>query len=794
MIRAADLTTEEKTRLLAGDDFWHSGSIPENVGPLRFSDGPHGLRKQLPDAESSDMEASYPATCFPTASALAASFDTSLLEQVGEALGQECRENEVDVLLGPGVNMKRDPRCGRNFEYFSEDPYLAGALAAAYIRGVQGQGVGTSLKHFAVNTQERKRMIADSIVDERALHELYLPAFEIAIREGHPWSVMLAYNRLNGIYCTENRALLDLARSWGFDGAFISDWGAMSQSEASVEAGMSLSMPGPRPDHILKIRTARANGILTEAALDNAADALLQLNARVTAGRQAHPAALESERAAARKHRLALARRAAEESAVLLKNDGILPLSPSMKLAVIGAFAEHPRFQGAGSSQVNPIALSTPLQALRAKCPDISYAPGYDAATGEATHESAVAAARCAQTADTVIVFLGQAPDSESEGYDRTTLRLPESQVRLLDALAEINDNLVAVLQCGAPIETDWRNRVRALVVPYLAGCECGSALAKLLFGEVNPSGKLAETWPERLADVPCGARGFPDEADRILHRESLFIGYRYYDAAQIPVAFPFGFGLSYTSFTYHDLEVDDSGRTVGIRITLTNTGDRTGAEAVQLYVAPLQPSAFRPPQELKGFQKTVLAPGESKTLHFDLGSRAFSHYSTQTGQWEVETGPYEIRIGASSRDIRARKTIMRNGTMPSPQNPALAPYEAVHPHGFSDEAFAVLLDRPLPDAMRPKRPFTIDSPVSDLAKTAFGRIVLRIVKSVAARIAGTGEAKAMLDHMLQEVPLRSGVLSGFLDFSRIEALVALLNHEGGVIAALKRNYSKRLR
>lgn len=794
MTRPSELTTEEKTRLLAGADFWHSASIPDKVTSLRFSDGPHGLRKQLPDADGSDMEASYPATCFPTASALAASFDPELLEAIGAALGQECRENEVDVLLAPGVNMKRDPRCGRNFEYFSEDPYLAGTMAAAYIRGVQSQGVGTSLKHFAVNTQERKRMIVDSIVDERALHELYLPAFEIAIREGHPWTLMSAYNRLNGTYCSEHRALLELAQSWGFDGALISDWGAMSRSKESVAAGLSLSMPGPRPDHILKIRAAREDGTLTEAQLDAAVEPLLRLEERIRAERHAHPAIPEAERPTAQRARLDLACRAAEESAVLLHNDGILPLRPETTLAVIGAFAEHPRFQGQGSSQVNPVELVSPLDALRSRCPDLTYAAGYDPTTGEATQESAVAAGRAAQHAETVIVFLGQAPDSESEGYDRGTLRLPESQIQLLEALARINPNLVAVLQCGAPIETAWRHQVRALLVPYLAGCECGPALVKLLFGEASPSGKLAETWPETIADTPCGADGYPDEADRAFHRESLFIGYRYYDASDTPVAFPFGFGLSYTRFSYDDIAIEEHGNTVTAHITLTNTGTCAGTEVVQLYVAPQAPSTFRAPQELKGFQKITLEAGQSTTLHFSLDERAFSHYAPDAKRWEIEAGAYEIRIGASSRDIRARATIRREGTAPAAHQASLAPYETVQPHGFTDESFAALLGHPLPEAKRPVRPFTIDSPVSDLATTALGRIILRIVKSAAARIAGTGEAKGMLDHMLQEMPLRAGALNGTLDFSRIEALVALLNHDGHVRTIFARNYQKHLR
>lgn len=795
---ASTLTSDEKTLLLAGSDFWHSGAIPGKVEALRMSDGPHGLRKQRPGAFSGDMEDSYPATCFPTASALGCSFDEELLQEVGAALGQECRDSDVDILLGPGANMKRDPRCGRNFEYFSEDPYLSGKLAAAYIRGVQSKGVGTSLKHFATNSQERKRMEADSVVDERTLREIYLTAFEIAVREGRPWTLMTAYNRLNGTYCAQNKALLDIARcEWGFDGAVVSDWGGMSRSVPSVAAGLSLSMPGPQPDHIVHVRQALAGGMLAEAQLDAAVQPLLDVCEKAATGRKAHPTTPENERAAVQSAHQALAKRAARSSAVLLRNDGMLPLDAHADIAVIGAFAEYPRYQGGGSSHVNPYRLDTPLDALRHRFPHLAYAPGYDARTGRSTTELATEAARTAKDAGTVVLFLGQAEDSESEGYDRLDFALPDSQVEMLKAVCAVNPNTVAVLQCGAPVDTSWRTRVRALLLASFGGCACGPALADLLTGYANPSGKLAETWPERLADTPCGEHGFPDNADSVRYRESLYIGYRWYDAAAIPPAFPFGHGLSYTRFSYGDLRVRQTDEGMRACIALTNIGDRAGAEAVQLYVAPGdtgEHGIFKAPQQLKGFRKVCLEPGESAELQFDLDSRAFAYYDVNDAAWTVEAGTYEIRIGSSSRDIRARAVVEMPGKEPQRMDAALSCYGHPAPGAFSDAAFEKLLGHPLPQAMRPKRPFTADSPVSDLGESRLGRFALRIIRSVGARLAGGGDADAMLDHMLQEVPLRAAVLEGTVDMSRIEALVRLLNHEGGVIAALRRNYGKQLK
>lgn len=712
-------------------------------------------------------------------------------------MGQECRDNDVDILLGPGVNMKRDLRCGRNFEYFSEDPYLAGKLAAAYIRGVQSKGVGTSLKHFALNSQERKRMEADSVVDERTLREIYLTAFEIAVREGRPWTLMTAYNRLNGTYCTQNKRLLDIARNeWGFDGAVISDWGAMSQSAPSVAAGLSLCMPGPRPDHIMHIRQALAEKALSEDQLDAAVQPLLDLCEKAEAGKREHAATPEREQGKVREEHAALAKRAACESTVLLQNDGILPLDDTRDIAVIGAFAEHPRYQGGGSSRVNPFRLDAPLDALRARFPKVAYAPGYDPETGRSTTALATKAARTARDAAAAVLFLGQAEDSESEGYDRQDFALPDSQVELLKAVCAVNPDTVVVLQCGAPVDTSWRTRVRGLLLASFAGCECGPAIADVLTGRANPSGKLAETWPERLEDVPCGERGFPDDADRVLHREGPYIGYRWYDAAGRKPAFPFGHGLSYTEFSYRGMQVRQSGQTVQASIEITNTGTCAGAEAVQAYVAPCavgKEGVFKARQQLKGFCKTFLQPGQSTRLHFELDSRAFAYYDAEEAAWAVEAGSYEIRIGSSSRDIRARSTVEIPGRAPRPLDPGLSCYYRPDLHSFDDASFTHLLGRALPPAMRRQRPFNIDSPVSDLDESRLGRLALRIIRSVGTCIAGGKDARAMLDHMLQEVPLRAAVLEGTVDMSRIEALVRLLNHDGGVIAALRRNYGKQL-
>lgn len=800
------LTLDEKTLLLAGDNFWEAGSVPGKVAPLRTADGPHGLRRTVADRESANREQTLPATCYPTESTLACSFDADLVGAVGRALGAEARAAQVDVLLGPGLNIKRDPRGGRNFEYFSEDPYLSGLLGAAYIRGVQSQGVAACPKHFAANNQVRKRMVSDSVVDARTLHELYLPAFEQAVREGDPWMLMGAYNRLNGTYCCENPSLLALPRTqWGFTGAVVTDWGALSRSVESVAAGLSLCMPGPRPDHVLKIRQAVAADTLPEAAVDAAAGALLRLRQRIEAARAPHGAAdggphdAEGPKPAAAHTPSddaafdALAQRAARESAVLLQNDGILPLAPDTQLAVVGAFAEEPRIQGGGSSQVNPRSVAAPLAALRAHCPDLAYAAGYDVLTGESTHELAVEAARVAQGAQTVVVFLGQAPDSESEGYDRTDWRLPDSQCELLRALHAVNPHIVIVLQAGAPVDTAWRAQANALLLMGLAGAQCGPAVADLLYGQANPSGKLAETWPERLEDTPCGAEGFPDEHDRILYRESLYVGYRWYDAADLAPAFPFGHGLSYTQFAYRNLVLEHTAQTVYARVSVTNTGTRAGAEAVQLYVAPLDPGAFAPPQQLQGVHKVHLEPGQSATVEFSLDARAFSRYDATHEEWYVEEGTYEVRIGSSSRDIRLRQAVFRAGRAPEPSDDTPACYRHPAPGAFDDASFAQLLGRPLPALTRPRTPLTIDSPASDLDQRGIGRAVLGIIRRVVRGIAGGPGAADVVDHMLQEVPLRAAVLEGFVDFSRVEALVALMNRTGGVVAALRRNYGKRL-
>lgn len=813
-MHASDLSLDEKTQLLTGGDFWHTAAIPGKVPALRLSDGPHGLRKQKPGASGTDPNASYPATCYPTASALACSFDESLIERVGTALGQECRANGVDVLLGPGVNMKRDPRCGRNFEYFSEDPLLAGKLGAAYIRGVQSQNVGACLKHLAGNSQERKRMVSDSIIDERALHELYLPAFEIAIKQGRPWMLMPAYNRLNGTYCCENTRLIDLARKWGFTGVVASDWGAMSDSVASVAAGLSLCMPGPRPDHVVKIRQAIAEGELTEEQIDACVSPLLSL---IDWAKPAEPSAEPPDRPTPsavhdadadpenratetqQVHWHALAQEAAEQSAVLLQNqDSLLPLNRQNDIAVIGSYAAFPRFQGQGSSQVNARRVDTPLEAMKQACPGLCYAPAYDPLTGEANKEQMVEAARIARDAQTVVAFLGQAPDSESEGYDRAEFTLPASQVELLRALHAVNPNVVVILQCGSPVDLSWRTDAKAILLPYLGGEACGSAVARLLFGDVCPSGKLAETWPKQLADTPCGTDGFPDHSDRVFYRESLFTGYRWYDAAQIDVAFPFGFGLSYTHFAYRDMHICQNEDDIQVRFTLKNSGTCDGAEVVQLYLAPQSRSVFHPPQTLAAFCKVHLKAGTETTVNLSVDRRAFSFYDSAAHCWVKDPGDYEVRLGSSSRDVRLHQTMTIPGkpyTLNETVAPAqLAPYHHVSPGGFSDTAFAHLLGHPLPERMRPLTPLTIDSPVTDLDQQVIGQLVLRIIRWVGTKIAGGGpQAAAMLDHMLEEVPLRAGMTEDFIDMSRIEALVCFLNHEGGVVKALRNNYSKRL-
>ena len=652
----SQMTLEEKASLCSGKDFWHLKSIERlGIPEIMVCDGPHGLRKQNAENKKVGIGNSYPATCFPTAVTTACSWDRDLIYKMGQALAEECLQHGVSVLLGPGVNMKRSPLCGRNFEYFSEDPELAGEIGAAFIAGVQSMGVGTSLKHFAGNSQEMKRMTSNSIIDERALREIYLRAFEKAVKKSQPWTVMNAYNLLNGTYCSENDWLQNkvLRDEWGFEGAVVSDWGAVNDRVAGLNAGNDLEMPSSGGVNDAKIVEAVKCGVIDENTLDERVDKLVDIILKGKANKK--PGYKYDVKA----HNL-LARQIAEQSMVLLKNeDNILPLKrvEGEYVAVIGSFVDNPRYQGAGSSIINPTMIDSGRRAFNNSPISVKFADGYDR-SGKRKNEDAYITEACnlAKNASKAVVFIGLTDDYESEGFDRSTMKLPEGHNRLVKAVSRVNDNVIVVLEGGSPVEMPWADDVKAIVNAYLGGQSVSPAIVDVLTGKANPCGKLAETYPICLKDTPTSFR-YPDSKEDVQYRESIFIGYRYYDKTEKDVRFPFGFGLSYTSFEYSDIKLRKKNLTKGegtkVTFTVKNTGDVAGAEIAQVYVAKPDSKIFRAPKELKGFVKVYLEPGESKKITVELDDRAFAFWNTATEDWCVESGEYKILVGSSSRDIR---------------------------------------------------------------------------------------------------------------------------------------------
>ena len=688
-----ELTLEEKCALLSGAETFKTRGMPEHGIPqIWLSDGPHGLRKQAGESDHLGLNPSVPATCFPTASAVANSWDAALGEEIGAALGEEAAAQEVSVVLGPGLNMKRNPLCGRSFEYFSEDPYLAGKLAAGYIRGIQSKGVAACPKHFSVNSQETRRMASDSIVDERTLREIYLTGFEIAVKEGHPRSIMSSYNLVNGTYANENKHLLMeiLRGEWGFDGAVITDWGGSNDHALGVKNGSTLEMPAPGGDSVRELLAAVESGKISESDIDARLSELLPLVFDTKAALDAAPREFD----AAAHH--ALARRAAAESLVLLKNEGaLLPLAAGSKVAVIGDFAKNPRYQGAGSSMVN----STQVDVLLDKLIDselnvIGYQQGFDR-HGKPDAALQKSACELATQADTVILCMGLDEIAESEGLDRSNLRLAQNQVDLLQAVAAVNPKIVVVLYSGSVVETPWLDNCQALLYAALGGQAGAGAVADALTGKVNPCGKLAETWPLAYADVPSAA-DFATRRKTVEYREGLYIGYRYFTTAEKAVRFPFGYGMSYTTFAYSDLAADEQ----GVSLTVTNTGSVAGTEIVQLYVAKKNSELFRPAKELKGFARVTLAPGEKQRITITLDDKAFRFWNVKANRWEIEGGEYELLVGASVEDIRLCEKITVHGTA------TVHPYEDVDLDCYykgdvlsvSDADFEKLLGHPLPN------------------------------------------------------------------------------------------------
>ena len=687
------LTLEEKCALLSGAETFKTRGMPEHGIPqIWLSDGPHGLRKQAGESDHLGLNPSVPATCFPTASAIANSWDAALGEEIGAALGEEAAAQEVSVVLGPGLNMKRNPLCGRSFEYFSEDPYLAGKLAAGYIRGIQSKGVAACPKHFAVNSQETRRMASDSIVDERTLREIYLTGFEIAVKEGHPRSIMSSYNLVNGTYANENKHLLMeiLRGEWGFDGAVITDWGGSNDHALGVKNGSTLEMPAPGGDSVRELLAAVESGKIAESDIDARLSELLPLVFDTKAALDAAPREFD----AAAHH--ALARRAAEESLVLLKNEGsLLPLAAGSKVAVIGDFAKNPRYQGAGSSMVN----STQVDVLLDKLIDselnvIGYQQGFDR-HGKPDAALQKSACELATQADTVILCMGLDEIAESEGLDRSNLRLAQNQVDLLQAVAAVNPKIVVVLYSGSVVETPWLDNCQALLYAALGGQAGAGAVADALTGKVNPCGKLAETWPLAYADVPSAA-DFATRRKTVEYREGLYIGYRYFTTAEKAVRFPFGYGMSYTTFAYSDMAADEQ----GVSLTVTNTGSVAGTEIVQLYVAKKNSELFRPAKELKGFARVTLAPGEKQRITIMLDDKAFRFWNVKANRWEIEGGEYELLVGASVEDIRLCEKISVHGTatVHPCEDVDLDCYYKGNVLSVSDADFEKLLGHPIPN------------------------------------------------------------------------------------------------
>lgn len=727
----SELTLEEKAGLCSGKDFWRTKAVERlGIPSVMLTDGPHGLRKQAGETDHLGLNQSVPATCFPPACLSAASFDTALLEKIGAAIGGECRKEDVCVILGPGVNIKRSPLCGRNFEYFSEDPHHAGEMAAAYISGVQSMNVGTSLKHFAANNQETQRMTIDTIADERTLREIYLAAFEKAVRQAQPYTVMCSYNRLNGTYTSEHPWLLNtvLRDEWGFEGYVVSDWGAVNDRAAGLIAGMDLEMPYSGGDNDRAIVEAVQNGSLPESVLDKAVARILTITFKYLDGRIDAVCDLDAH------HRLAVD--AAAQSAVLLKNEGaMLPLDAAKKTALIGGFAKHLRYQGGGSSHINPTRTVSALEACAALGYPIAYAMGFPHDQDQYDENAAQEAIALSKQSDQVVIFAGLPESWDSEGFDRKHLRLPDCQLRLINEIAAINPNVAVVLHNGSALELPFDGQVKAILEMYLGGQGGGEASVRLLFGLDNPCGKLPESFPLRLEDTPSHL-SFPGAGGEVRYDEGLFVGYRYYEKRAMPVRYPFGHGLSYTSFAYSHLTVSADKVTVDVE----NTGKVFGRETVQLYIGDLTGEAIRPLKELKAFQKVALEPGEKKTVTFTLDQRSFAYYNVQIGDWHAPSGAYEVSVGASSADIRLTGRVQLTALKPLP--------------------FTVTMNTSLKKLMDDPR-----------TAQAAGEIASRILSAF-----GQGTDMQGLAESLLEMPLRGLTLLGGMPRTQVEGMIAQLN------------------
>jgi len=791
------MTLEEKASICSGADMWHLKGIDRlDIPSIMVTDGPHGLRKEVKheSSEAINLTSNVPATCFPTASALAANWNRDLVYEVGRALGEECLQEKVSVILGPGVNIKRSPLCGRNFEYFSEDPYLTGEMAKSHIAGVQSQGVGTSIKHFAVNNQETRRMTIDTIIDERTLREIYLSGFEMAVKGSQPWTVMCSYNRINGTFASDHSYLLNeiLREEWGFEGLVVTDWGALNEPVSALDAGVDLEMPGVPNGNDAKIIAAVRSGDLEEAALNRAVERIVSLILKVQD-------TLEKNYAYDPDAHHHLARQAAREGVVLLKNENeILPISPDSKVALIGRFAKHPRYQGAGSSIMTPTRLDTLYDELvkLVGVDHLIYAPGYTEKGDVIDKVLILEAMNAAEQADVVIICAGLTDMYEIEGIDRTHMRLPAGHDELIQRIASKYKNVIVVLSNGSPVEMPWVDSVPAIVEGYLGGQAGAGAMADILVGHVNPSGKLAETFPIKFEDSP--ALPFPGGPVSVEYREGIYVGYRYYDTAKVDVLFPFGHGLSYTQFAYRDLNLIQSGNSVIASFKVANVGKRAGKETAQLYVKDLDSTIFRPDKELKGFVKVSLEPGEEKKITLELEPRAFAYYDMGSKEWVVEAGRFEIFVGASSRDIRLTSLFIVDQKLGTPghfdKSELGAYFNLSRSHEFTKNDFEALLGYAIPDVTQAKKGhYTLNTPLVDMKDSFIARQLFRIINKQVMKMVGDEvdtPMGAMMKAVVSEMPLRGLMMSG-QPFGRqtVEALLMIIN--GKLLKGIRMLFSK---
>ena len=777
----AKMTLEEKAAFLSGKNVWQTRDYERlGISSIFCSDGPHGIRKQAGSGDHLGLNASLPATCFPTAATIANSWDEKLGEEIGTALGEEASAQEVHIVLGPGLNIKRSPLCGRNFEYFSEDPYLAGKMAASYIRGIQSKGVYACPKHFAVNSQELRRMAMNSVLDERTLREIYLTGFEIAVKEGKAKAIMTSYNEVNGTYANENKHLLQevLRGEWGFDGMVVTDWGGSNDHTAGVAAGSNLEMPAPGLDSARQLIASVKEDRLTMEELDTCVDDLLDAVLELTENSKTRMTAFDE------KAHHELARKAAAESAVLLKNeDNLLPVSKNAKVAIIGDFAFEPRYQGAGSSMVNP----TKLESID-KIADsydmqlVGMVRGYRR-TGEADEALKKAAVDLAATADVVLYFFGLDELSESEGLDREHMRIPQNQIQLLEAMAQVNSNIVGVLSAGASIEMPWYTSCKAILHGYLSGQAGAGAILDILTGKVNPSGKLSETYPVCHEDTPAFCN-FPSRERNAEYREGIYVGYRYYDTAKVQTQYPFGYGLSYTTFAYSDLQVKDE----GVCFTIANTGDRDGAEAAQLYIgfantgnnSSSESAIFRPEKELKGFTKVFLKAGESKQVFIPFDDKTFRYWNIKTNGWEQEGGNYRIMVGASVEDIRLEDTWEVKGTtdvIPY-EKEVMSSYYTSNIKQVGDAEFEALLGKPIPHGKWSGN-LSANDAICQLyyARSGLARLVYKVLTSMKKK----SEAKGKPDLnilFIYNMPFRgiAKMTNGMVSMEMVDGMVEVVN------------------